>query len=444
MTIIRAVKDLEPELYECIASSFRQDYPREKLSIRLCVASDTEPALPVLERVIADFPGFDARILVESRDPLLSGAASLRLGPNPKIRNVSRAYREADEGDVIWMVDCNVWLSNRVAGRMVDMLMGFGPAGTRQTPYKLVHMVPLVVDISVNEAPAKRQVAGSSLLSRVWNQGGGRLDEMFTATTHAKFYTALNCIAAAPCLQGKSTMFRKSHLEIATNPERNPALRPGPRPRPGGLDYFSFFICEDHLIGDVLWRWKLPGYARHGLLMGDLAIQPMRGVSVPAFLSRRVRWLRARKWTVLLATWVEPAVESVLSGVYFSFALTAAPGYDKLLGIPRTWSAFGALWLLWFLGWGLIDWVVFHTLHALPSVRSDAGTPAFAKGSLGSRRSLVEWLVAWLAREFLALPIWMWAFYLPTIINWRGKKFKVAADNTVMELSTSETQSRAG
>jgi len=127
------VKGIEPYLYECLASTFQQDYPVEKFAIHLCVESADDPAYPILRQVVADHPQVDARIYVETEDPVLHGPAGHvhNLGPNPKIRNMSRAYREA-KGDVIWIVDCNVWVARGVAGRMVDKLCGYvsGARGT--------------------------------------------------------------------------------------------------------------------------------------------------------------------------------------------------------------------------------------------------------------------------------------------------------------------------
>ena len=147
ITLIRPAKGLEPGLYECLASSFHQAYPRGKLTIYLCASSKDDPAYPTLCRLVTDYPGFDAKVYVEAEDPHLNGTHGDpdNVGPNPKIRNVSRAYREA-KGDVIWIVDCNVWIDKGVAGRMVDRLYGYQSNGTRTTPFKFVHQLPLVVD----------------------------------------------------------------------------------------------------------------------------------------------------------------------------------------------------------------------------------------------------------------------------------------------------------
>ncbi|KLU84991.1 ceramide glucosyltransferase [Magnaporthiopsis poae ATCC 64411] len=189
ITIIRPVKGLEPRMYECLASTCQQSYPRDKLSIRLCISGRDDPGYATLERIVADFASadLDIQILLESEDPVLHGAGgdTRNLGPNPKIRNISRAYREA-KGDIIWVIDCNIWVSKSAAGRMVDKLLGLAPAGSRgkpPMPYKFVHQLPISIDVTpADEAAATGMMA----------YGGGRLDEMFMASTHAKFYSAIN------------------------------------------------------------------------------------------------------------------------------------------------------------------------------------------------------------------------------------------------------------
>src|SRR5690606_11452468 len=100
---------------------------------------------PVLKKLVEDFPEYDARVFVETEDPLLHGHGGHvnNLGPNPKIRNVSRAYREA-KGDLIWVIDCNVWIPRATTGHMVDKIVGFGPDGRATRPFKFVHQIPLV------------------------------------------------------------------------------------------------------------------------------------------------------------------------------------------------------------------------------------------------------------------------------------------------------------
>jgi ceramide glucosyltransferase len=404
-----------------------------------------------LKRLLADFPQFDTKLFIEEEDPNLSGhgGETTNLGPNPKIRNMSRGYREA-KGDVVWIIDCNVWVGKGVAGRMVDKLCGYKEGGNKATPYKFVHQLPLVVDSvrasageeargllraeynKEDQVSATNSSDNESNISTILRTGGGRLEEMFMATSHAKFYTAINTVAIAPCIVGKSNMFRRSHLNALTSD--GSAYSPG-------IDFFSENICEDHLIGDLLWRKKVPSgteggtFRNHGLVFGDLAIQPMAGMSVAEYVARRVRWLRVRKWTVTLATFVEPGVEPLLCSAYGSFAITTLPWFHHTLGVPQTWLAFFLIWLLNVTAWMTLDSFVYAKLHSGASIELNEDTPSFVRPRNGNgRRPFGQWVLAWLGREFLALPIWTWACYGGTTVMWRGKKFRVGLDMKVKEI----------
>ncbi len=368
---------------------------------------------------------------------------------------MSRGYREA-KGDIVWMIDCNVWIGTGVAGRMVDKLCGFSNSGPAQK-YKFVHQLPVVVDTAVNSSSGARgsllhdpsyeekhatstSTESFSLYptsspypsSTTLSTAGGRLEELFLSSSHAKFYTAINTVLLSPCVVGKSNMFRRSHLSSLTShkPSRTP-----------GIDFFSDNICEDQLIGDLLWKGKVPGEAqgekwgKHALVFGDLAIQPMAGMGVGEYIARRVRWLRVRKWTVIAATLVEPGTESLLCSAYGAFGVTTLPWFHARFGIPQTWSAFALLWLLSVSLWALLDWTVYLRLHSAASIEVDEYTPEFARPPKGkSRRRFREWLAAWMGREVLALPIWVWAVYGNSTVVWRGKKFRVGMDLRAYEV----------
>jgi ceramide glucosyltransferase len=465
ITVLRPVKGLEPQLYECLAATFRQLYPPEKLTIYFCISSKADPAYPVLQRLLVDFPSFDSKIFVEEEDPNLSGHGSAsNLGPNPKIRNMSRGYREA-KGDIIWTLDCNIWIGKGVAGRMVDRLYGYKHDGSRTVPYKFVHQLPLVVDsVGASVGEETRGLISSSSdqalqVSSTNNQsenhvsvcaesenrfntilrtGGGRLEEMFMAGSHAKFYTAINTVSVAPCIVGKSNMFRKSHLNYLTS--SNSSYAPG-------IDFFSENICEDHLIGDLLWRKKIEEeiqgtkYRKHGLVFGDLAIQPMAGMSIREYIARRVRWLRVRKWTVTLATFVEPGVEPLLCSAYGAFAASTLPWVHENIGIPQTWTAFASFWICSVLAWMVLDAFTYAKLHSGSTIEVDSDTPSFAKPLDGGfRRPVGQYLLAWIGREVLQLPIWTWACLGGTTVMWRGKQFRVGLDMRVVEIKPKSIQ----
>jgi len=435
-----------------------------------CVSSRNDPALPILEQLLRDYPGFDAHILVEDEDPNLShsdGRAE-NLGPNPKIRNMSRAYKEA-KGDIVWIVDCNVWVGPDVAGGMVDLLCGFSPNGPKRK-YKFIHQLPLVIDISTCRAPESAGSFVSSLASCRSTEpptlplieSGGLLEEMFLSTSHAKFYTAINTVAIAPCIVGKSNMFRRSHLNALTTT--------ADRSRQPGIDHFSSNICEDHLIGDLLWKSPVPEeiyrraskegteidtsaeptlcsadqmWGNHGLLPPspvNLAIQPTSHYPLNSYVDRRTRWLRVRKFTVTTATFIEPGTESFLCSAYGAFAFTSLPWCSQALGIPQTWTAFFISWFISVFCWMIVDRWVFFMLQSTSPGPGQA--PPFASQGQNSK-PWSQWLLAWLGREVLAFPIWAWAVAGGVTVMWRGRRFWVGVDMRVHEILNDQTSRRS-
>ena len=460
VTVIRPVKGLEPALYECLAATFRQSYPSTKLTIYFCISSKSDPALNILERLVQNFPSFDAKIFIEEEDPnlALKDGKEHNLGPNPKIRNMSRAYREA-KGDIIWIVDCNVWIGPSTAGLMVDLLCGFSPNYTKPRPkYKFVHQLPLVTDIT---SPSMSTSFTTSLLTHT----GSLLEELFLSTSHAKFYVAISTVAIAPCTVGKSNMFRRSHLDELTPSSDTTRRDPG-------IDYFSSNICEDHLIGDLLWKTPVPDTVRsdtavledlsereipsnqdeamkisrenkwrnHAMLSNPPCIQPLQSMPLISYIKRRTRWLRVRKFTVPAATLVEPGTESMLCSLYGAFGLTTYLPCNTILGIPRTWTAFWIIWIISMLLWVTVDYQVAGLLMhcaSSPSQNLDGGNDReripFGNMTSGPR-PLREWLFAWLGREVLAPVIWLWAIFGGTKVDWRGGQYWVGLDMKVHEV----------
>lgn len=450
VTIIRPCKGREPYLYECLASSLKQEYPAQKLTVYFCVSTRNDSACAVIEKVLDEFNKLDARLLVEDEDAALQSG---RLGPNPKIRNMSRAYREA-KGDIVWIVDCNIWSSPGTCGRMVDRLCGLSTSGPVR-PFKFVHHLPVAIDVPPGEAfqyeswragESRHEQHGTLQTSHATERQalGGRLDEAFLSSSHAKMYTAINAVAVAPCICGKSSMFRRSHLNALTNFDHSTETRFG-----SGIDYFSENICEDHLIGDLLWRAKIPStmpaaakqWRNHGLVWGDLALQPISGMSVIAYIARRVRWLRVRKFTVPVATLVEPGTESMACSLLGAWGLMTVSTMQKY--ISPSWLTFAAIWFASMTVWMMVDWTVYRLLHSgktlEPKIVSQSAVPSFVLpvgGSLWqSRRSFTTWALSWISREALTLPIWTWAIWGGVTVVWRDKKLWVGLDMKVHEIN---------
>ncbi|KAF9029181.1 hypothetical protein BGZ52_000040 [Haplosporangium bisporale] len=255
VTIIRPLRGLDCNMYENLASSFRQDYP--KFELIFSVAHKTDPAVAVVRDLISQFPSVDARLIIGDRN----------VGINPKINNMVQAYEEA-KYDIVWVYDSNVYVDPGCMGRSVDKML--------QPGVGLVHHLPFGV---------RPQTLGSEL------------ELMFLDTVHAKMYLFINWTGLASCVVGKSCLYRRSDLD-----------------KVGGLAAFGKYMAEDNLIATAIFNM---GYKHE--MTSDLAYQSLGSMTPSDYFLRRARWTRIRKYTVTAATVVEPFIEMIGCGLVASY-----------------------------------------------------------------------------------------------------------------------------
>ncbi|CAH2351902.1 ceramide glucosyltransferase [[Candida] railenensis] len=455
VSIIRPLKGVDPEMSSCLESSFVQDYPTDKFEILFCVDDPEDSCIPIVKNLIEKHPLVNARILLSSNYNRETRTSDDHYGPNPKVNNLAKGFLEA-KFDIIWAMDSNVWAPSRVLARSVKSLQqnidnGRPVRGKRQV--KLVHHTPLalsVVDTEYSLSPisssgedegvstdAARKCGG--VHRRILKKSGAKLDEMFLFTSHSKFYVTFNNLSIAPCVNGKSNIYRRSDLDYAVSqipkvtdsqffysPDVLQDAKYFTSLGPGhAIKFFSRYIGEDNMIGICLWENAM---GRTGMT-GDVVVQPLSGEDngVNDYMERRVRWLRVRKYMVLAATLLEPTTESILCGLYGNFAISTL-----FLGAKSIFN--WKLFMFHMTVWIITDYIQFYVLLN-SALHSDVNLPAWLKKqeSPTVQKSVARWFTAWLGRELLALPIWIQAM-IGHEIDWRGRPFKIKQDLTAEEL----------
>ncbi|MFT3689985.1 ceramide glucosyltransferase [Paenirhodobacter sp.] len=124
VSIIRPVCGLDRYDAETLRSTFTLDWP--DYEILFCAARADDAAVPLVQRLIAEFPARRARLLIGED----------RISGNPKLNNVAKGWRES-RGEIVAMIDSNVllppdYLSQVMARFQGDTgLVSSPPAGIR-------------------------------------------------------------------------------------------------------------------------------------------------------------------------------------------------------------------------------------------------------------------------------------------------------------------------
>jgi ceramide glucosyltransferase len=229
ISVLRPVRGLENHIEQALRSSFTLDYPQ--FEILFCVAEADDPALPLIDRLIAAYPQADARILVGDE----------RLCANPKLNNIAKGWRTARH-DLVVMSDSNVDLP---------------PDYLHQLVARLHDGVGLVSVPGIGSLP-----------EGLWAE----LECAFLNTHQARCLFASEMVGLGYA-HGKTMLMRRADVE-----------------RAGGFDVLNRDIAEDSAATKAM-----RGIGKEVRLGLFNVFQPLGRRSFSEVWSRQVRWSRLRR-----------------------------------------------------------------------------------------------------------------------------------------------------
>jgi ceramide glucosyltransferase len=106
VSIVRPVCGIENYGEETLRSAFQLDYPNYE--IIFCAATAGDPVVPLVQRLIADYPDVPARLLIGNET----------ISDNPKLNNVCKGWRAAAH-DWLVMADSNVLMPRDYIRRLM-------------------------------------------------------------------------------------------------------------------------------------------------------------------------------------------------------------------------------------------------------------------------------------------------------------------------------------
>jgi ceramide glucosyltransferase len=281
-----------------LRSTFELDYPQ--LEILLCCASANDLVVPLAQRLIAEHPGVQARLLIGDD----------RVSDNPKLNNVIKGWRAASHGWIV-ITDSNVLLPRDY----IDRLFEAWKPGTG-----LVSAPP------IGARPAN-----------TWAE----LECAFLNGYQARWQFAADSLGFG-FAQGKTLFWRRIDLE-----------------RAGGIHALAAELAEDAASTKLVREQGL----RVRLVDGAFP-QPLGLRALPSVWSRQLRWARLRRATFpvmysleifsglfaplvagVLAAWALDLPELATALLYIAIWLGSEYGLAATAGWPLSWRS-PLLWLL--------------------------------------------------------------------------------------------------
>jgi ceramide glucosyltransferase len=231
VTIVRPVCGVDAYEEMTLRSTFELDYPRYE--ILFCCASADDSVVALVERLLAQHPHINARLLVGDDQP----------SQNPKLNNVLKGWRNA-EHEWIVIADSNVAMPRDYLQRLLS---------TWRADTGLVSAPP------IGQRPES-----------VWAE----LECAYLNTYQARWQYAADALGGG-FAQGKNMLWRRSDLEAA-----------------GGLLALAREPAEDAAATKVVRGLGLKVHLADGAFP-----QPLGPRTAPQVWGRQVRWARLRRAT---------------------------------------------------------------------------------------------------------------------------------------------------
>lgn len=158
ITILRPVRGAEHRLYETLSSSFDLEFAQVgsggiDLEVIFCAATEDDPAVEVVRRVIEDHPQVNARLLIGDE----------RVSANPKLNNLVKGWDAARHGWIA-MIDSNVLLPT---GYVRDLFEAWTPGtGLVSSPAQGAEATGLWAEVEaafLNSYQARWQLAADEM-----------------------------------------------------------------------------------------------------------------------------------------------------------------------------------------------------------------------------------------------------------------------------------------
>ncbi|MBI2372732.1 MAG: glycosyltransferase [Deltaproteobacteria bacterium] len=267
ISVLKPLSGADEELEENLETFFAQDGVRFELLFG--VTCPTDPAVEVVERLIARHEGVRARLIIHAGADLA----------NPKLANLAGLMPEARH-DLVLISDSNVRAPSRY---LEDLAATFAEPG-----------VGLVTNI----------ISG-------WGE------ETLGATLENATLNGLVAVGATapgllgdPAVVGKSMLFRRSVLESI-----------------GGIAAFGNVLAEDYILGRAIHHAGL------SVRIGSVVLRNVnRRTTLRAYVARHLRWSQIRSRVKPLGFVLEPLVSPTVAAVVAGLGFGRAAGIAALLG----------------------------------------------------------------------------------------------------------------